>query len=313
MSRSFDYKIQADIVGNNATIGTINVNNISLSGTLSQSGITYISSQWTSTAGNAITYTSGNVITETLNASTMSGGNLSLSGDLIVGGSITTVNITSTNIVDTNITTGTLTSTNINSTNISVGSLINTNLINTNSSISNAIITNLTASSVQLSNVGATTLTVGTLLDTNAIITNLTASSAQISNMNLTTSTIGTAIVSAGNVNLGSGNLFSNVFSASNNTSIPTDITNFSFDSASVGCFSATVYVKMIRSAGGNLYSMYTIEGLYSSAGWYIYPSVTGDTTGIVFSITAGGQIQYTSTNQSNWTSTSIKYLVVQV
>ena len=69
----------------------------------------------------------------------------------------------------------------------------------------------------------------------------------------------------------------------------------------------------MIRSVGGNLYSMFTIEGIYTSTGWSIYPSRTGDDAGIVFSITTNGQVQYTSTNQSNWTSTVIKSVIIQV
>lgn len=55
------------------------------------------------------------------------GGSMSLSGNLIIAGTLTTVNITTTNVVDTNISTGTLTATNITTTNISIGTLTATN------------------------------------------------------------------------------------------------------------------------------------------------------------------------------------------
>ena len=179
-------------------------------------------------------------------------------------------------------------------------------MVNTSLTSGSANITAVTAGGAQITNLNSTTATVGTLLNTNLVNTSLTSGSAQISNANITS-------VTAGNVNLGSGNLFSNTFNASNNVTSASNVTNFSFDNASIGCFTATVYVKVVKSAGGNLYSMYTIEGLYSSSGWIIYPTVLGDNTGIVFSITENGQIQYTSSNQSNWTSTTIKYVVVQV
>ena len=36
--------------------------------------------------------------------------------------------------------------------------------------------------------------------------------------------------------------------------------------------------------------------------------SFIGDTTGVVFSITSAGQIQYTSTNLAGWSSSSFHY-----
>jgi hypothetical protein len=115
------------------------------------------------------------------------------------------------------------------------------------------------------------------------------------------------------NLNYGVASLYSGSFIASNNTSFPTDITGFLFDYTKSNSFTSTVAVKIIRSAGGNLCSMYTIEGNYSSTGWNIYPTILGDNTGITFSITSGGQIQYTSSNIVNWSSTTIRFSVTQL
>jgi hypothetical protein len=115
------------------------------------------------------------------------------------------------------------------------------------------------------------------------------------------------------NLNYGVASLYSGSFIASNNVSVPSDITGFLFDNTKTNSFTSNVIVKVVRSVGGNLSSMYTIEGNYNSNGWTIYPTVLGDNTGITFSITAGGQIQYTSTNTTNWTSTDIRFSVTQL
>lgn len=115
------------------------------------------------------------------------------------------------------------------------------------------------------------------------------------------------------NLNYGVANLYSGSFIASNNVVLPTNITGFLFDNTQTNSFTSTVSVKIIRSVGGNLCSMYTIEGNYSSSGWNIYPTILGDNTGITFSITSGGQIQYISSNIGNWTSTTIKFSVTQL
>jgi hypothetical protein len=73
---------------------TISASTLNLS-TGVTSGVIFASSGSFSTIG-----------TSWLNASTISGGNISLSGDLFVAGTVTTVNITSTNIVNTNVSAG---------------------------------------------------------------------------------------------------------------------------------------------------------------------------------------------------------------
>ena len=118
---------------------------------------------------------------------------------------------------------------------------------------------------------------------------------------------------SINNLTYGITNVYSGSFIASNNTSTPTNITGFVFDSTQTSSFISNVTVKVIRSVGGNLCSMYTIEGNYNSNGWTIYPTVLGDNTGITFSITVNGQIQYTSTNITNWTSTTIRFSITQM
>jgi fibronectin-binding autotransporter adhesin len=109
------------------------------------------------------------------------------------------------------------------------------------------------------------------------------------------------------------GNIFSNAFNAANNVASASNVIGFSFSNASIRSFSANVTVSVIKSSGGNLYETFTLEGHQTDAGWTLLPSSFGDVSGITFSITSSGQVQYTSINHSNWTSTVIRFMVSQM
>jgi hypothetical protein len=120
----------------------------------------------------------------TLSGTTITGANLSLSGNLIVGGTLTTVNITSTNILNTN---------------ISVGTIIATGL----SSLQNITGTNISSSTLNAS-------------------TGITAASAQITNSNVTTSTIATARITSNLLAIGNSNTVGSIFTTGGNVGINT-------------------------------------------------------------------------------------------
>jgi len=151
-----------------------------------------------------------------ISGTTITGGSLSLSGDLVIGGTLTTVNITTTNATDTNITSGNInitnlatiinaTITNANVTTSTISNLLNTNaaittstisnLLNTNAAITTSTISNLLNTNAAITNANITTSTIANLLNTNAAITtstisNLLNTNAAITNANITTSTI---------------------------------------------------------------------------------------------------------------------------
>lgn len=81
-------------------------------------------------------------------------------------------------------------------------------------------------------------------------------------------------------------------FIAADNQSSPADITGFAFSNSSVRSFDALVSVTR-----NNTYAVYDINGVQNATGWYCGASFTGDTTGIIFSISNSGQVQYTSTS----------------
>ena len=102
--------------------------------------------------------------------------------------------------------------------------------------------------------------------------------------------------------------MYSGSFIASNNVISATNVTGFSFSNANIRSFNASASVSVVLSAGTSLYGMVNLNGTQNASGWSLYTETLGDETGITFTITNAGQIQYTSTNQSNWTSTTFRF-----
>lgn len=95
-------------------------------------------------------------------------------------------------------------------------------------------------------------------------------------------------------------------FALSNNQSTAADVTGFSFANATVRSFSAHASVEI--DADTDLYEMFDIKGIQKSSGWDISATSLGDTTGVEFSITSSGQIQYTSESYTGFVSGAIKF-----
>ena len=147
-----------------------------------------------------------------ISGTTITGGSLSLSGDLVIGGTLTTVNITTTNATDTNITSGNINITNLatiinaNVTTSTISNLLNTNAVITTSTISNLLNTN--------------TVTINISTGTLFASTGITAAGARITNANVTTSTIATARITSALVALGDSNTIGNIFTTGGNVGI---------------------------------------------------------------------------------------------
>lgn len=115
---------------------------------------------YASTLVSSASIVGGTISSALLATSTLTGGNMYLSNDLFVGGTLTTVNVTTTNLVDSNITTGTLHITNyasmthLTSTNI-VGSSVSAGTINATTSISSAALygTNISSGGINASTI----------------------------------------------------------------------------------------------------------------------------------------------------------------
>jgi hypothetical protein len=95
-------------------------------------------------------------------------------------------------------------------------------------------------------------------------------------------------------------------FSPANNQTIPQNVDGFIFSNNSKS-FNGTVCVT-ITTDTSTLDKLYDIKGLRKLSGWILNISSIGDDVGISFSITNLGQIQYTSTNITDWVSSTMKF-----
>lgn len=83
-------------------------------------------------------------------------------------------------------------------------------------------------------------------------------------------------------------------------------ITGFAFANGSVRSFRALV--SCVVDAGTDNFATYDIQGIQKASDWVISYSRTGDDQGITFSITAAGQIQYTSITTGSFSSRTFKF-----
>ena len=277
-------------VGNIMSTG-ITTGNINFTGALYQNNSPYVGSQWSGTNGNELYYGSTGSTYVGINTSSPSF-NLDVSG----GARITT-GITTGTILSTGITTG-----NINFT----GALYQNNSPYVGSQWSGTNGNVLYYGSGGSTLVGINTTNPTSTLTVNGDL-NVTGNST-LANYYFTNGTIANIVTN--NVNYGIANTYSGSFIASNNTITPANVTGLSFNCRS---FSAKITVSILRSAGGNLFSTYTLDGTQTDSSWVLFTSYDGDLTGVDFSITSLGVVQYTSTNITNFTSSTFRYSVTQI
>ena len=107
----------------------------------------------------------------------------------------------------------------------------------------------------------------------------------------------------------GASSFFGGSFTAGNNVTTPSNVTGLLFPTATIRSFTTNIAVSIALTSGTNLYAQYTIDGLQTASGWYIDDSFIGDNTGISFSINSTtGQLLYTTSNQTNWLSTTLRF-----
>jgi hypothetical protein len=332
-----------NLVSTNSSLGTINstgltTGNINFTGNLFQNGIAYVGSQWTTTAGSALSYTSGNVIVSGNVSSSglistygsignLSAGNMTLSGNITVGGnllvlgSLVSVNVTSVNVIDNNITAGTLnagnaTITNLTVTNSSLGTINSTGLTTGNINFTGNLFQNgvsylgsqwtTTASNLSYTSGGVvvTNLTTGNLNFTGSIYQNgILYSSSQW------TSTAGSAIsYTSGKVLITNENITNSTITTLNTSNLTAGNINFT----------GNLYQNGVLFAGGSSTgggsSQWTNLGsnaIYfgSSANSYVSIGTTAQTYALnVAGIISGTGLAITGT-QNSLNSTTGQYI----
>lgn len=127
----------------------------------------------------------------------------------------------------------------------------------------------------------------------------------------LATITAGTGISvtnGAGTITIASqgstGDIAETSFTAADNQVSAANVTGFAFANGTVRSF--TALVSIVRDT---TYAQYTLTGIQKAASWNLDQSLLGDDIGLEFSITSGGQIQYTSTNTGS--SATVKFRAI--
>jgi hypothetical protein len=98
-------------------------------------------------------------------------------------------------------------------------------------------------------------------------------------------------------------------FSASNNQSSPANVTGFAFANADVRSFEA--HVSVYIDATTDLHEAFTLRGIQRASDWDMSITSNGDDSGVDFTITSAGQIQYTSGNETGFSSSTIQFRAI--
>lgn len=195
-----------------------------------------------------------------------------------------------------------------------VGNNVNTNgLFAQNATVGLMNLNNVTVGSMNISNISTSNLSLSGNMFISGSVNVTTITTVNLVDNNVSAGNINVSNLKAAVMGTGFQSNFSNAFTAGNNVTSATDVTNFSFDSSLIRSFTSQVTVSVTRSTGGNLYEFFTIDGHQTDSGWKIYTTSLGDTSGVTLSITSAGQVQYTSTNISNWSSTILCFAVNQI
>lgn len=109
-----------------------------------------------------------------------------------------------------------------------------------------------------------------------------------------------------GTLSSSAGDIAETSFSAANNQSAAANVTGLAFANATVRSFEVILSVHI--NATSSLYEQFKLNGIQRGSDWKMDVSSVGDNSGIVFSITSAGQIQYTSTNVSGFVSNTMKF-----
>jgi hypothetical protein len=105
------------------------------------------------------------------------------------------------------------------------------------------------------------------------------------------------------------GDISETSFSITNNEPLQTDITNLSFDNTLVRSFQVILSVEI--DADTDLSEVFELIGINKNGSFDMSVSSVGDDSGVVFSITSTGQIQYTSQNYTGFVSGTIKFRAI--
>jgi hypothetical protein len=102
------------------------------------------------------------------------------------------------------------------------------------------------------------------------------------------------------------GDINETSFSLANNQATPANVTGLAFAAGVVRSFEALVSVEIDATA--DLFEVFTLRGIQKNGSFDMSITANGDDSGVVFSITNAGQVQYLSSNNAGFVSGLIKF-----
>lgn len=104
------------------------------------------------------------------------------------------------------------------------------------------------------------------------------------------------------------GDINETSFTAADNQAVAANVTGLAFANATVRSFE--VILSIVRGA---TFAQYKLNGVQGAASWYFSQTYLGDDAGLVFTITTGGQIQYTSSSTGDTALVKFRALTTSV
>lgn len=105
------------------------------------------------------------------------------------------------------------------------------------------------------------------------------------------------------------GDIGETSFSAANNQVAAANVTGLAFANGTVRSFDALVSVYI--NATASLYEVFKLSGIQKGASWDMAVESNGDSSGVTFSITNAGQVQYTSGNSAGFVADTMKFRAI--
>lgn len=103
-----------------------------------------------------------------------------------------------------------------------------------------------------------------------------------------------------------SGDINETSFAGANNQASAANVTGLAFANGSVRSFKAHVSVAVDATA--DLFEVFELNGVQRGADWSMSVESTGDTSSVAFSITSGGQVQYTSASYAGFVALAMRF-----
>jgi hypothetical protein len=102
------------------------------------------------------------------------------------------------------------------------------------------------------------------------------------------------------------GDIAHTSFAAANNIVAAASVTGLAFAAGSVRSFKVQISVSI--DATTDLNEIFDLQGIQLAGGFVMASSSVGDDSGVVFTVTSAGQVQYTSANSAGFVSNSVKF-----